>query len=291
MKPLLLVPSSVCGSQPDGWRDYVDRTMAQNEPLGLRFRKNHKTKTVRPLLAIEFATRGPQRSNAKGRPRKVSVANCGFEWRGPAFSIVRWCFPFNRLVEINGEHHRAELETQVSDQEEQGNTDGPPLGGLFVDVNISDGEIGARLVGRPSEHARDHHALDGPRTTPDRARDVDRRTREVARESVLDEEDSANVLGSHVEVLSQRTVSDKASSILCADDVPPGVRVACQRVRIRFPRWATIPREVLELVSRAPVWAGRTSGRGLEIGGANDTETREPAHSRCEVRNERGAPA
>ena len=42
----------------------------------------------------------------------------------------------NGLVEIIGEDHRAELETQVSDQEEQGNTDGPPLGSLVVDVNI-----------------------------------------------------------------------------------------------------------------------------------------------------------
>ena len=53
------------------------------------------------------------------------------------------------FVEGAGEHHRAALETQVADQEAQGNTDGSPLGAIVVGVNVGDSEAGARLVGCP----------------------------------------------------------------------------------------------------------------------------------------------
>ena len=39
--------------------------------------------------------------------------------------------------------------------------DGPPLGALVVDKDVGNREVGARLVGRPAELARNHHALDG----------------------------------------------------------------------------------------------------------------------------------
>ena len=51
--------------------------------------------------------------------------------------------PFNGLVEITGEHHRAELETQVTEQEEQGNTDGPPLRALIVYAHVRESKVGA----------------------------------------------------------------------------------------------------------------------------------------------------
>ena len=63
------------------------------------------------------------------------------------FGATREKFSLGTLVEVTREHHCAELETQVADQEEQGNTDGAPLGGLVVDVGVGDREVGARLVG------------------------------------------------------------------------------------------------------------------------------------------------
>ena len=58
--------------------------------------------------------------------------------------------------------------------------------------------------------------------------DLDRRAREVGREDVLVEEYGAMVLGDHVEVLRQGTVSDKACTFLHADNLPRAVEVACQ---------------------------------------------------------------
>ena len=117
----------------------------------------------------------PQPSNAKRRPRNVRMAEGSFG-RGSAFTIAGWCFPFNGLVEISCEHRRAELETQVPDQEEQGNADGPPLGTPVVDVDVRDSKVGARPVGCPAELASDHHAFNSPCGVPQRAWDLKWRT-------------------------------------------------------------------------------------------------------------------
>ena len=53
----------------------------------------------------------------------------------------------------------SELKTHVADQEEQGNTDGPPLGTLVVDMDVGDREAVARLVGISTEIANNNHAL------------------------------------------------------------------------------------------------------------------------------------
>ena len=70
--------------------------------------------------------------------------------------------------------------------------------------------------------ASNNHALDGPRRVPERARDLYRRARDVSRKSVLVEENSAMVLGDHVEVLRQGTVGDEACTLLYADHTPRG---------------------------------------------------------------------
>ena len=64
-----------------------------------------------------------------------------------------------------------------------------------------------------------------PRRVPERARDLDRSAREVARESIHVEEHSAVVLGDHVEVL-QGTVGDKARPLLYADHMPRAIMVS-----------------------------------------------------------------
>ena len=76
---------------------------------------------------------------------------------------------------------------------------------FVVDMDIRDGEVGARLVARLAELAGNHHALDNPRGILERARDA----REVARASVFVEENGALVLGDHVEVFRQGTASEK----------------------------------------------------------------------------------
>ena len=188
------------------------------------------------------------------------MAEGRFEWRGSAITIAGWCFPLNGLGEITGEHHHTELETQVSDQEEQGNTDGPPLGALVVDVDVRDSKVGARLVGCPAELASNHHVLNGPRGQPERARDLDRRARELTRESIFVQENSAMVLGDRLEVLLQGTVSDEARTLLNDDHMPRPIGVRSQQARMRTSCRSRIPREDLELVSLTPVALVRAEG-------------------------------
>ena len=57
--PLFVVPSLVSGSQPDSRRDDIDGTVAQDEPLGLRFGKDHEAAAIRSLVAVDFAAGKP----------------------------------------------------------------------------------------------------------------------------------------------------------------------------------------------------------------------------------------
>ena len=98
------------------------------------------------------------------------------------YAVVSRSAPF---VEITSKDDSAKLDAQVADEQEKRDANRSPLGALVVDVNIRDGEIGARRVGRSAELAGNHHALDGPRRVTERARDLDRRARDVALESIL----------------------------------------------------------------------------------------------------------
>ena len=91
---------------------------------------------------------------------------------------------------------------------------------------------------RPAELAGNHPALDGPRRVPERARDLDRRAREVARKSILVEENSAMVLG----------VGDEACTLLYAGHMPLAIEVRGQRARVRTSCRARISGEDLKLV-------------------------------------------
>ena len=105
-------------------------------------------------------------------------------------------------------------------------------GALVVDVDVGDREVGARRVGSPEKLASDHHALDGPRRVPERARDLNRRARVLELKSVVVEENSAMVLGDHVEVLRQGPFSDEARPFLHTNHMPRAVEVTCQRARV-----------------------------------------------------------
>ena len=88
--------------------------------------------------------------------------------RDPALTeIAMWRFTFKGPVEITSEDDSAELHAQVADEQQECDAHGPPLGALVIDVNVVDCGVGARLVGRPAEHAGNHHALDGPRGVPE----------------------------------------------------------------------------------------------------------------------------
>ena len=77
---------------------------------------------------------------------------------------------------------------------------------VVVVVEVGNREVEARRVGCSAEFSSDGNALDGPRGVPERARDVDRRAREVACNSVLVEKNNTAVLGDHVQILRLRDV-------------------------------------------------------------------------------------
>ena len=133
---------------------------------------------------------------------------------------------------------------------------------VVVDVDVGDREVGARRIRRPPELASNNHALDSPRRAPGRAADdVDGRTREVARESIVVEKHGAMVLGDHVEVLHQRTLGDKAE--------PSCTQIKCQRpLRCEATKLGTEPRaglgchdKICNLVCRAPIGLVGPQGR------------------------------
>ena len=195
------------------------------------------------------------------------------------------------LVEIASEDDSAELHAQVAEEQQECDSHGPPLGALIVDVNIGDCEIGARLVGRPAELAGNHRVLDGPRRVPERTSYLDRRTREIARESVLVEENGAMVLGDHVEVLRQGTVGDQARPLLYVNHIPRAIEVRSQQAWIRTSCGSRVPREVLEFVCRTSAalvrlksGARRPAGRLIKKLGSRRTVS-------VKVRNGSGAPA
>ena len=97
---------------------------------------------------------------------------------------------------------------------------------------VGDREVGARRVRRSAELASDNHAFDGPRRVPVRARDLDRRAREVALKVVYVEEHRAVVQGDHVEILRQGTVGDETCTFLHADHMPRAIEVICWCERV-----------------------------------------------------------
>ena len=165
---------------------------------------------------------------------------------------ARHSFALSALVEVDGDDG-AKLHALVADEQQQRDTNGPLLVALVVDVDIGDREVGARRVRCPAELASNNHALDGPRRVPERAKDLDRRASEVARKSVLVEENSAMVLDDHVEVLRQRTVGDETCTLLHADHMPRAIEVRSQRARVRRSCRARIPGEDLKLECLTPI--------------------------------------
>ena len=101
--------------------------------------------------------------------------------------------------------------------------------------------------------ASNNHALDGLRRVTERARDLDRRAREVARQGILVEENSATVLGDHVEVLRQGAVGDEACTLLYADHMPRAIEERRKHARVRSSCKARIPEEDLKLVCLTPI--------------------------------------
>ena len=173
-------------------------------------------------MALGFAAGTPQQSDARSRPRSVGVAECSFKRRDPALTkVARWRSTYNGLVEITSKDDSAELHAQVTNELQECDAHGPPLGTLVVHVDVGDREAGTRLAGRPAQLAGNHHALDSPRGVAQRARDLDRRAREVARKSILVEKNSALEL----EHLLQRVVNDEPGALLDANNMPRAVEV------------------------------------------------------------------
>ena len=186
------------------------------------------------------STTNPQHSGHTLRytgswPQDIGAVEGSPEWSDPPLvhGSFRRSFALGALVEVAGVDDGAELHAQVGDEQQQRDANRPPLGALVVDVSLGDRKIGARRVPRPAEHACGNHAFDGPRRVPEHARELDRGAREVARKSVLDEEYGAMMLGEHMEVLRQGTVSDDTRPFLYANHMPRATEVNGQRARAR----------------------------------------------------------
>ena len=199
-------------------------------------------------------------------------------------------FTFDSLVEVASKDDSAFLHAQVADEQHKRDSHRPPLGALVVDVNIGDCEIGARLVGRPAELTGSHHALDGPRRVPERGRDVDRRKREVARESILVEEYGAMVLDDHMEVLRKGSVSDEPRPCMYADNMPRAIEVRSQQAQIRTSRRSRIPGKDLKLVGLTSAALNYMKGRTRRSTGRLIQELGSGFTNSEKVRNESGVP-
>ena len=163
MKPLLTVPGLVRHLQADGRWDDVNGIMAHAQPLALRFREHHNAATFGPRATLELTAGAPQRREARSWPWDVGVAEDGLQWRhSPLIDRPVRCFALSAFVEVASEDDSAKLQAQVADEEHLRNAHGPPSCALVVDMDVGDGEVGARRVGRPAELAGNHHALNGP---------------------------------------------------------------------------------------------------------------------------------
>ena len=151
----------------------------------------------------------------KCRPGDARGAEGCFERRDATLTVgaTREKFALGTVVEVTGEHHRAEFETQVADEEQQRNAHRQPRGALVVDVKVGDREVRARLVGSSAKLAGNNHALDSTGSIPELARDEERHPRVVELE-VLVEETCAVVLGDHVENCRAGTCRYKSWSLL-----------------------------------------------------------------------------
>ena len=190
------------------------------------------------------------------------MAEGGFERRDPPFAkIASWRVAFKCLVEIVGGDDSAELHAQVADEQQECDARRPPLGATRSYCGCWRPWSRSTTGRAPCEIAGGHHALNGPRGIPERAKDPDRRAREVARKSILVEESGATVLGGDVEVLRKGTIGDEACTFLNTNNVPQSVEVIRHGTRIRATRRSRVPGEDLGLVSLSPAAQVRTKSR------------------------------
>ena len=90
------------------------------------------------------------------------MAESGFHWGGSALTIAGWCFPFDGLVEVSSEHHRTELDAQVSDEQQKRDAHRPSFSAFVVDVDVRDSKVRARLIGCPAKFAGNRHTFNSP---------------------------------------------------------------------------------------------------------------------------------
>ena len=171
----------------------------------------------------------------KCRPGDARGAEGCFETRDATLTVgaTREKFGLGTLFKVTGEHHHAESETQVADEEQQRNAHRQLRGALVVDVNVGDREVRARLVGSSAELAGDNHVLDSTGSIPELARDEERHPRVVGLEGVLVEETCAVLLGDYVEIVLQALVGAKTGAFLHADHMSRAIDMTDQQTRVR----------------------------------------------------------
>ena len=145
VEPLLEMPGLIRCPQPTVRRDDVDGPVAHNQPLALRFWEHDKTGASGPRAVMELTAGGPQWRDAGSGPWDVVVAEGCFKRRDAA--LVRksvWnSFALVAFVKITRQDDSTKQHAQIADEQQQRNTDGPPLGVLVVNVDVGDREGGA----------------------------------------------------------------------------------------------------------------------------------------------------
>ena len=94
--------------------------------------------------------RAPQRRDAGSWPWNGGKTEGSFNRIHAALVIgaSRRKFAFGSLIEVAGQHHRTELETQVAYQKKDSDTNRSAFGALVVDVYVCNSEVLACLVRR-----------------------------------------------------------------------------------------------------------------------------------------------
>ena len=100
----------------------VDAPVAHNQPLALRFWEHDNTGAIGPRAAMELTAGAPQWRNAGSRPWDVVVAEGRFKRRDAAL------LPLVAFVKVTRWDDSTKLHAQIADEQQQRNTDGPPLG-------------------------------------------------------------------------------------------------------------------------------------------------------------------
>ena len=161
-------------------------------------------------------------------------------------------FTLCTLAEVAGEDDSAQLHAKVADEQQLLDASRPPLGAL--DVNVGDGEVGARRVRCPAELASHNHALAHEEYLSEHGTWIGVHEKSLLRRT------AQWVLGDDVEEFHRQgaTMPDPSCTQITCHGTS---RCEASMLRFRSSCRSRIPVEDLELVSQSPTAIIRTKSR------------------------------